>query len=64
MRDGRCVTRAFARVATGRLVGIPVAGVSRRRQVMLVCRRAHRSHAADAFLEVAQEKNPRLLRTL
>jgi len=22
---------------------------------MLVCRRAHRSHAADAFLEVAQE---------
>jgi hypothetical protein len=33
-----------------------VAGVSRRRQVMLVCRRAHRSHAADAFLDVAQEK--------
>jgi hypothetical protein len=30
--------------------------VSRRRQVLLVCRRSHRSHAADAFLEVAQEK--------
>jgi len=24
--------------------------------VMLVCRRGHRSHAADAFLAVAQEK--------
>jgi hypothetical protein len=23
---------------------------------MLVCRKAHRSHAADAFLAVAQEK--------
>jgi hypothetical protein len=23
---------------------------------MLVCRRAHRSHAADAFLAVAQER--------
>src|SRR5947199_130032 len=47
---------AITEIATGRLVGIPVAGVSRRRQVMLVCRRAHRSHAADAFLEDAQEK--------
>ena len=47
---------AITEIANGRLVGIPVAGVSRRRQVMLVCRRAHRSHAADAFLEVAQEK--------
>ena len=47
---------AITEIASGRLVGIPVAGVSRRRQVMLVCRRAHRSHAADAFLEVAQEK--------
>jgi hypothetical protein len=33
-----------------------VAGVSRRRQVMLVCRKAHRSHAANAFLEVAQAR--------
>ena len=49
---------AITEMANGRLVGIPVAGVSRRRQVMLVCRRAHRSHAADAFLEVAQEKKP------
>ena len=49
---------AITEIANGRLVGIPVAGVSRRRQVMLVCRRAHRSHAADAFLEVAQEKKP------
>src|SRR3989454_3767611 len=48
---------AITEIATGRLVGIPVAGVSRRRQVMLVCRRAHRSHAADAFLGVAQEKS-------
>jgi DNA-binding transcriptional LysR family regulator len=47
---------AITEIASGRLVGIPVAGVSRRRQVMLVCRRAHRSHAADAFLDVAQEK--------
>jgi hypothetical protein len=31
-----------------------VAGVSRRRQVTLVCRKAHRSHAANAFLQVAQ----------
>ena len=45
---------AIAEIASGRLVAIPVNGVSRRRQVMLVCRRAHRSHASDAFLEVAQ----------
>ncbi len=33
----------------------------RRRQVMLVCRKAHRSHAAEAFLAVAQagERTPR-----
>src|SRR3954464_6971861 len=48
---------AITEIATGRLVGIPVAGVSRRRQVMLVCRKAHRSHAADAFLGIAQELN-------
>jgi DNA-binding transcriptional LysR family regulator len=44
---------AIAEIASGRLVAIPVTGVSRRRQVMLVCRRAHRSHASDAFLTVA-----------
>ena len=47
---------AIAEIASGRLVAIPVAGISRKRQVTLVCRRAHRSHAADAFLAVAQEK--------
>jgi DNA-binding transcriptional LysR family regulator len=47
---------AITEIATGRLVAVPVAGVSRRRQVTLVCRRAHRSHAADAFLALAQEK--------
>ena len=47
---------AITEIASGRLVAIPVAGVSRKRQVMLVCRQAHRSHAADAFLSVAQEK--------
>jgi len=47
---------AITEIASGRLVGVPVAGISRRRQVTLVCRRAHRSHAADAFLALAQEK--------
>ncbi len=47
---------AITEIASGRLVAVPVAGVSRRRQVMLVCRKAHRSHAANAFLQVAQEK--------
>ncbi len=47
---------AITEIANGRLVALPVTGVSRRRQVTLVCRRAHRSHAADAFLKVAQEK--------
>jgi DNA-binding transcriptional LysR family regulator len=46
---------AITEIASGRLVAVPVAGVSRRRQVMLVCRKAHRSHAADAFLNVAQQ---------
>ena len=50
---------AITEIASGRLVAVPVAGVSRKRQVMLVCRKAHRSHAADAFLGVAQEKPPR-----
>jgi len=47
---------AITEIASGRLVAVPVAGISRRRQVTLVCRRAHRSHAADAFLKLAQEK--------
>jgi len=45
---------AITELAGGRLVAVPVAGISRRRQLMLVCRKAHRSHAANAFLEVAQ----------
>jgi DNA-binding transcriptional LysR family regulator len=48
---------AVTEIASGRLVAIPVAGISRRRQVTLVCRKAHRSHAANAFLAVAQEKD-------
>ena len=48
---------ALTEIADGRLVAVPVAGISRRRQVTLVCRRAHRSHAANAFLEIAQEKS-------
>ena len=47
---------AITEIASGRLVAIPVAGISRKRQVMLVCRKGHRSHAANAFLQVAQEK--------
>ncbi len=46
---------AITEIASGRLVAVPVSGISRKRQVTLVCRRAHRSHAADAFLAVAQE---------
>jgi len=48
---------AITEIASGRLAAIPVSGVSRRRQVMIVCRKAHRSHAAETFLYVAQEKN-------
>jgi DNA-binding transcriptional LysR family regulator len=47
---------AITEIAGGRLVAIPVAGISRRRQVTLVCRKAHRSHAANAFLAVAQNR--------
>ena len=47
---------AVTEIASKRLVAIPVNGVSRKREVTLVCRKAHRSHAADAFLKVAQEK--------
>ncbi len=46
---------AITEIASGRLVAVPVAGISRKRQVTLVCRRAHRSHAANAFLKIAQE---------
>jgi len=48
---------ALTEIASRRLIAIPVAGISRRRQVTLVCRRDHRSHAANAFLEVAQQSN-------
>jgi DNA-binding transcriptional LysR family regulator len=47
---------AITEIASGRLVAVPVDGLSRKRQVMLVCRKAHRSHAANAFLAVAGEK--------
>jgi DNA-binding transcriptional LysR family regulator len=46
---------AITEIASGRLVAIPVIGISRKRQVTLVCRSAHRSHAANAFLAVAKE---------
>jgi DNA-binding transcriptional LysR family regulator len=46
---------AITEIANKRLVAVQVTGVSRKRQVMLVCRKAHRSHAAEAFLKVAQE---------
>src|SRR3954468_265798 len=46
---------AITEIANKRLVAVQVTGVSRKRQVMLVCRKAHRSHASDAFLKVAQE---------
>src|SRR5256712_11647275 len=49
---------AITEIASGRLAAVPVTGVSRRRQVMIVCRKAQRSHAAEAFLGVAQEKHP------
>lgn len=47
---------AITEIANGRLVAVPVLGVSRKRQVMIVCRRSHRSHASEAFLGVAQER--------
>jgi len=45
---------AITEIASGRLVAVQVTGLSRKRQVSIVCRKSHRSHAADAFLEVAQ----------
>jgi DNA-binding transcriptional LysR family regulator len=53
MLPRRC---AITEIASGRLVAVPVTGLSRKRQVTLVCRKSHRSHAADALLSVAQEK--------
>jgi DNA-binding transcriptional LysR family regulator len=47
---------AVTEIASKRLVAIPINGISRKREVTLVCRQAHRSHAADAFLKVAQDK--------
>src|SRR6516165_3436902 len=49
---------AITEIANGRLVAVPVVGVSRKRQVMIVCRKSHRSHASEAFLGVAQPRNP------
>lgn len=46
---------AVTEISTGSIVAVPVAGISRKRQVTLVCRSAHRSHAANAFLAVAQD---------
>lgn len=46
---------AVTELASRRLVAVPVTGISRRRQLILVCRNAHRSHAANAFLEVAKQ---------
>jgi DNA-binding transcriptional LysR family regulator len=47
---------AVTEIASGRLAAVPVAGISRKRQMTLVCRKAHRSHAANAFLAVAQTR--------
>jgi len=46
---------AITEIASGRLVALPVAGISRKRQMTLVCRKTNRSHAANAFLAVAQQ---------
>jgi DNA-binding transcriptional LysR family regulator len=48
---------AVTEIANGQLVALSVAGISRKRQLTLVCRKAHRSHAANAFLQVAQERS-------
>jgi DNA-binding transcriptional LysR family regulator len=45
---------AVTEIAGKRLVAVPIIGISRKREVTLVCRKAHRSHAAEAFLQVAQ----------
>ncbi|MFN7914926.1 MAG: LysR substrate-binding domain-containing protein [Vicinamibacterales bacterium] len=46
---------AVTEIASGRLVAVPVTGISRKRELTLVCRSSHRSHAANAFLEVARQ---------
>ena len=46
---------AITEIASGHLVAVLVSGISRKRQLTLVYRKAHRSHAANAFLAVAQE---------
>jgi DNA-binding transcriptional LysR family regulator len=56
MLPRRC---AVTEIASGRLVAIPVNGISRKRQITLVCRKDHRSHAANAFLAIAQDKEGR-----
>src|ERR1035437_9462665 len=38
---------AITEIASGRLVALPVTGISRKRLLTLVCRRAHRAHAAE-----------------
>jgi DNA-binding transcriptional LysR family regulator len=47
---------AVAEIAGKRLVPVRVAQISRRRTVRLITRRATRSHAADAFLQVADPR--------
>lgn len=44
---------ALTEIANGRLVAVPVGGLSRKREVKLVYRRGRMSHAAEAFLKVA-----------
>ncbi len=48
---------AVAELADRRLVALPVTGLSKSGRVLLVWREALRSHAADAFLTVAQERS-------
>ncbi len=52
MLPRRC---AITEIGSGRLMAVPVARISRRRHLTLVCRKAHRSHAANAFLKIAQQ---------
>ncbi|MBI2834531.1 MAG: LysR family transcriptional regulator [Acidobacteria bacterium] len=47
---------ALTEIETGRLIAVSVAGLSRRRPILLVSRRQFRTHAADAFLTVAQSE--------
>lgn len=55
---------ALTEITAGRLVGVPVADLSRRREVKLVCRPSARSTAAEAFLAVARELAPSIRRGL